>query len=131
MASELIKRGLPDSTAWRNGLNFPIYVPENLLGIRPLLSAGLVMEACDELWRMAKLGSDPAAALLGYLSFRGIPWDGADEKQIHDRCRDAAVAGNSYAQYVIALTEGRSGALASALKWRTLEFAQHTIWLGR
>jgi hypothetical protein len=103
--------------AWRNGLNFPVHVPTELVAIRVLLSAGRVSDTCTELWRLVQLGSDPAAALLGFISFRGVDWKEVGDNQILDRCRQAAFRGNSYAQYVMALHERTHGDYSKAWPW--------------
>jgi hypothetical protein len=102
---KLSSRPVAAFLAWQHGLNYPIYVPNELQGVAEPLSNGRVFEACNELWRLATLGADPAAALLGYMSLRGIKWTGAQFTEILERCREAATRGNSYAQYVMALHE--------------------------
>jgi hypothetical protein len=92
------------NAAWRNGLNFPIYVPEELTGISHLLSNGRVAETCSELRRLAALGSDHAAALLAYMCVRGISLTAGNHEGVLLRCQEAAARGNNYAQYVMAVT---------------------------
>ena len=57
---------------WGHGLSHPIYVAQDLQDVQILLSEGKVPEACIALWRRASLGSDAAAALLGYMNLRHV-----------------------------------------------------------
>ena len=104
-------------SAWRHGLNFAIYVPADLVGIQSLLSVGAVSEACTEVQRLSMLGSDQAAALLAFMSLRGISWSGEEKDKILQRCRQAALQGNSYAQYVMALNERRQKNYGKEWEW--------------
>lgn len=70
-----------------------------------MLSVGAVTETCNELRRLSALGSDQAAALLAFMSLRGISWSGEEKDKILQRCQQGALRGNSYAQYVMALNE--------------------------
>jgi len=106
--------------AWRNGLNFPIYVPTEMKAIRSLLSVGAVSETCAELWRLATLGSDQAAAVLAFMSLRGIEWKGEDPNRILRRCQQAATNGDSYAQFVMGLNEKKLHNHSKEAEWLQL-----------
>jgi hypothetical protein len=114
------KRRLGGPALWRRGLSFPIYVPNELTQIGPLLSAGRVFDACGELWRLTSLGSNQAAALLQYMYVRGICWEPQRRATVHLKCQQAAMSGYSYAQYVMAIGERVLADHASALKWLDL-----------
>jgi TPR repeat protein len=104
-------------SAWRNGLQRPIYVPSELSSIRSLLSRGNVEDATGELLRLSILGSNSAAATLGYIA---LTWDrlqGEDRLQAARLCRSSAERGHSYAQYVEAWREYEEGNIRKFAQW--------------
>jgi TPR repeat protein len=98
-------------------LTFPVFVPSDMQHVQSLLSKHQIADACAELLRLAQLGSVQAAAALGLLYFRGIRWAGAADTEVLDICRRAAIRGGSYAQYVMALYEGRRGDRSKEWAW--------------
>jgi hypothetical protein len=98
-------------------LTFSVFVPNDMQHVRSLLSKQQIADACAELLRLAQLGSIQAAAVLGFLHFRGIRWAGATDTEIIEICRRAAIRGGSYAQYVMALYEGRWGDRSKEWAW--------------
>jgi TPR repeat protein len=95
----------------------PIYLPQGLTDIRRFMEEGDVASACTELWRLARLGSGDAAAVMGFLMFSqpGIaPLSAADAEEA---CRRAANGGNGYAQFVLALMEKDRGHHTQAVEW--------------
>jgi hypothetical protein len=93
--------------------------------VRLSLSNQQFAEACAELLRLTQLGSAVAAAVLGYLYFRGITWEGVSDTEVLESCRRAATQGNSYAQYVMALHEGRRGDRSMEWHWLEMSNKQH------
>jgi len=110
--------------AWRNGLCSPLYVPRELVGIREHLTFGRVSEAITELMHIAELGSAPAAALLDYMSLRGVQFKLDEATTVSNLCRDAAIRGDSYAQYVVAWREYDQKNLEKALHWLNASMRQ-------
>ena len=82
-----------------------------------MLSNQQIAEACAELLRLTQLGSAQAASALGLLYYRGVRWEGAPFSEVLENCRRAAIQGNSYAQYVMALYEGRQGDRSKEWFW--------------
>jgi hypothetical protein len=103
--------------AWGHGLSHPIYVPQGLQDVQVLLSDGRVSAACDALWRRATLGSDAAAALLGYMSLRHIVMDGIESSAVTQRCLEAANRNDGFAQYVVAWHSYEMGDFQAYAKW--------------
>jgi hypothetical protein len=103
--------------AWGHGLSHPIYVPQGLQDVEVLLSEGRVSVACDALWRRATLGSDAAAALLGYMNLRHVVMDGIDSSEVTQRCVDAANRNDGFAQYVVAWQAYEMGDPQTYAKW--------------
>jgi hypothetical protein len=106
--------------AWRHGLKYPIYVPDELSQIRKLLSQGLMSGAAIELWRLATLGSDAAAALLDFICLQYNTLNDIDRTAVAARCREAAERGNCYAQYVV-----------SARAYHEQHFPEAWSWINR
>lgn len=82
-----------------------------------MLAEGHVSQAVAELWRLAELGSGPAAALLDYLSLVGLDTGQIDAAAVEARCREAATRGDSFAQYVVAWRQYAEGKYPDALDW--------------
>jgi hypothetical protein len=102
-------RRLRGAQAWRHGLVYPFYVPEDLSNIRELLSSGQLREAVAELWRSSSLGSGSAAALLEYMCLRDGTLCGTDRDAVADQCRESAYRRNAFAQYIFAWCEYEKG----------------------
>jgi len=102
---------------WRHGLSHPIYVAQDLQDVQILLSEGKVSAACDALWRRANLGSDAAAALLGYMNLRHVVPDGVASSEVTQRCVDAANRNDGFAQYVVAWQAYEMGDPRTYAKW--------------
>jgi hypothetical protein len=102
---------------WGHGLSHPIYVAQDLQDARILLSEGRVSVACDALWRRASLGSDAAAALLGYMNLRHVVPDGVESSEVTQRCVDAANRNDGFAQYVVAWQAYEMGDPQTYAKW--------------
>jgi hypothetical protein len=103
--------------AWGHGLSHPIYVAQDLPDVQILLSEGRVSAACDALWRRASLGSDAAAALLGYMNLRHVVPDGVESSEVTQRCADAANRNDGFAQYVVAWQAYEMGDPQTYAKW--------------
>ena len=82
-----------------------------------LLSEGRVSAACDALWRRATLGSDAAAALLGYMSLRHVVMDGIESSEVTQRCLEAGNRNDGFAQYVVAWHAYEMGDFQTYAKW--------------
>jgi hypothetical protein len=93
--------------------------------VRQLLSNQQIAEACAELLRLIQLGSAQAAAALGFLYFRGARLEGTSDIEVLEICRHAAMRGNSYAQYVMALHEGRRGDRKKEWHWLEMSNKQN------
>jgi hypothetical protein len=113
--------------AWRHGLNFPIYVPPKLKGIRSMLAQGHVAQATSELLRLGELGSAPAAALLDYLCLCGLDASELDVVAISKRCREAAKRGDGFAQYAVGWRHFAEADFANALDWLTRSATQRFV----
>jgi hypothetical protein len=103
--------------AWGYGLSHPIYVSPDLQEVKVLLSEGQVSAARDALWRLATLGSDAAAGLLGYMHLRHVAMDGIGSSAVTQRCHDAANRDDGFAQYVIAWQAYEMGDNQTHAKW--------------
>lgn len=103
--------------AWGHGLSHPIYVSQDLQDVKTLLSEGSVSAACDALWRRATLGSDAAAALLGYMNLRHVVPDGVESSEVAQRCVDAANWNEGFALYVVAWQAYQMGDYRTYAKW--------------
>ena len=108
---------LSERRAWRNGLTAPLYIPRELHDVRVLLAAGRLMEGMDKLVRLAELGSGAAAAILNFLHLRGLTSAAIDPALTSARCLDAAMRGDSYAQYVVACRFHQEGNHPLARSW--------------
>jgi hypothetical protein len=102
---------------WGHGLSHPIYVAQDLPDVQILLSEGKVPEACIALWRRASLGSDAAAALLGYMNLRHVVPDGVEPSEVTQRCVDAANRNDGFALYVVAWQAYEMGDPQTYAKW--------------
>ena len=76
--------------AWRHGLVYPFYVPNDLFNIQKLLAVGQLPEAVTELHKLSLLGSNSAAALLEYMCLRDATLCQADRFAVTERCRESA-----------------------------------------
>jgi hypothetical protein len=103
--------------AWGHGLSHPIYVPQGFQDVEILLSEGRVSAACDALWRRATLGSDAAAALLGYMNLRHVVMDGIESSEVTQRCLEAGNRNDGFAQYVVAWQAYEMGDNQAYAKW--------------
>jgi hypothetical protein len=103
--------------AWRHGLVHPFYVPTELRHIQILLSKGEVADATLDLWRLALLGSNSAAATLAYMCLVSGELSGIDCTAAFQLCTDSANRGDSYAQYVIAWHEHEQGNNRKLMTW--------------
>lgn len=113
-----------NSRAWRHGLQQPFYVPKELQHIQLELSEGRVTDATSALWKAATMGSDPAAATLGYMCLLCVELGGIDRQAAILLCREAAYRNNAYAQYVVAWTEYERGNYRELIKWINLSARQ-------
>jgi hypothetical protein len=104
-------------SAWRNGLQRPIYVPSELRPIRSLLSRGNFKDAIGELLRLSILGSNSAAATLGYIALTCDSLQGEGRLQAIRLCRNSAARGYGYAQYVEAWREYEEGNVRKFAQW--------------
>jgi hypothetical protein len=102
-------RRIRGAQAWRHGLVYPFYVPEDLSNIRELLASGQLPEAVAELRRSSSLGSNSASALLEYMCLRDGTLCGTDRNAVADRCRESAYRRNAFAQYILAWCEYEKG----------------------
>ena len=102
---------------WGHGLSHPIYVAHGLQDVQVLLSEGRVSAACDALWQRATLGSDAAAALLGYMNLRHVLPDGVESSEVVRRCVDAANRDDGFALYVVAWQAYEKGEYRVYAKW--------------
>jgi hypothetical protein len=102
---------------WSHGLSHPIYVPQDFQDVQLLLSEGKVSAACDALWRRATLGSDIAAAVLGYMNLRNVVPDGVESSDVTQRCIDAANRNDGFAQYVVAWQAYETDDFQTFAKW--------------
>jgi TPR repeat protein len=73
---------------------------------------------------IAELGSAPAAALLDYMSLRGVPFKLAEATTVSKLCRDAAIRGDGYAQYVVAWREYDEKNYEKAAHWLNASMRQ-------
>lgn len=105
------------SRMWRYGFSHPIYVPAELHHIRLSISEGRISPAMDELWKLARLGSDSAAATLDYMCLRGPMAVHLDSELIEKRCREAAIRRNGHAEYVVACRAYQQGNFKDYAKW--------------
>jgi hypothetical protein len=102
-------RWISGAQAWRHGLTYAFYVPEELSNIRELLSAGKLQDAVAELWKLSLLGSNSAAALLEYMCLRDRTLCGIDRPAVDGLCRESANRLNAFAQYILAWCEYEKG----------------------
>jgi hypothetical protein len=102
---------------WNHGLSHPIYVPQDFQDVQILLSEGRISAACDALWRRATLGSDTAAAILGYMNLRHVVPDAVESSDVTQRCVDAANRNDGFAQYVVAWQAYETGDFQTFAKW--------------
>jgi len=109
MPNSSFSRWLRGAQAWRHGLVYPIYVPQDLSNIRELLSAGRFPEAVAELRKLSSLGSNSAAALLEYMCLCDGKLCGTDRAAIANQCRESANRRNGFAQYTLAWCEYENG----------------------
>jgi len=103
--------------AWGHGLSHPIYVPRDFDDVKLMLSQGMISAACHALWQRAALGSDSAAALLGYIDLRDGLADGIDRAEVTIRCVNAANRNDGFAQYVVAWKAYQLGDFSVFGKW--------------
>jgi hypothetical protein len=61
------------------------------------------------LWKLSSLGSNSAAALLGYMCLRDENLCGPDRAAVAERCRESANRRNGFAQFVVAWSEHKKG----------------------
>jgi len=95
--------------AWRHGLTYAFYVPDELSNIRELLAAGKLQDAVAELWKLSLLGSNSAAALLEYMCLRDQTLCANDRFAVSELCRHSANRRNPFAQYILAWCEYEKG----------------------
>jgi TPR repeat protein len=91
---------------------YPIYLPDVPGKANDLFRAGTIEAAVEEYKRLAALGSKSAQAILAFLSLSGALDDKPDIAAAEAFAKDAAEAGDPYAQYVLAwvrYAQGRSG----------------------
>ena len=100
---------LRGAQAWRHGLTYAFYVPNELENIRTLLSAGRLQDAVAELWRLSLLGSNSAAALLEYMCLRDQTLCANDRLAVSELCRESAIRRDPFAQYILAWCEYEKG----------------------
>lgn len=110
----LRKRGV---YAKRHGLVCPLYVPKELRETKRLLSEGRIEDAALHLWRLACLGSDPAAATLGYLCLTYKDLNCVNCVAAIQLCIESAHRGDSFAQYVVAWYKYEHGDNRALSKW--------------
>ena len=104
-------------SAWRHGLAQPFYVPKELQHVRVMLADGRVSEATRELWRLATMGSSPAAATLGYMCLACGELSGVDCLAALELCRHSANRNCGFAQYVVAWKEYELGNYRELRRW--------------
>ena len=95
----------------------PFHVPREFRHVRSLLSDGQVKDASIELWRLASVGSNTAAATLGYMCLTNGELDGIDSMAAFRLCAASANRGDRYAEYVIAWHEYEKGNLKKLSYW--------------
>jgi hypothetical protein len=110
--------------AWKNGLLRPFYVPNDLAEVRDLLADGKLSHAAIELLRLAQLGSRSAAATLGCLCLMDQRECAIYASVAQTLCRESAVRGNSFAQYVIAYTEYENNNHGEFRRWLSSSASQ-------
>jgi hypothetical protein len=76
-----------------------------------------VLDAAAALWHSAALGSDVAAATLGYMCLVCTELRGIDRVEALRLCRESANHDFNYAQYVIAWLEYELGNHGEFVKW--------------
>lgn len=112
-----IGRCIQARSAWKV-LNRPIYVPENDKEAIDLLIKGDVANLAALLTRRISLGSDSAAALLGYLEFMGAISGVSNLDAAIALCAGSAKRGHGYAQYVLSWAQwSRAETAAGPLRW--------------
>lgn len=120
-------------SAWKV-LNRPIYVPEDDTEAIALLIKGDVTNLAELLTRRISLGSDSAAALLGYLEFMGAISGSSNPDAAIALCTAGARRRHGYAQYVLAWAQWESAdTVADALRWMKSAAADSKFlpaWVG-
>lgn len=111
-----IRRCKQAAVVWRV-LNRPIYIPENDAEVVALLVTRDTAKLATLLLRRISLGSDSAAALLGYLEFMGAISGEFNPNAAISLCADSAKRGYPYAQYVIAWAHWEIGKKADGIRW--------------
>jgi hypothetical protein len=110
----------------RDGINYPLFVPETGRRLEEYIKRGAVDELLDVLAQLAAAGSERAAALQVYLA---TIWDvGADHESLpasRERCLAGAQRGDAYSMYVTAWvcrTEHRN---VDATQWMRKAATRH------
>jgi hypothetical protein len=106
-----MRRCIQARAAWKV-LNRPIFIPEDDTEAIALLIKGDVANLATLLTRRISLGSDSAAALLGYLEFMGAISGVSNPNAAIALCAPSARRGHGYAQYVLALAQWENGETA-------------------
>jgi TPR repeat protein len=94
-------QGSIESGAWRR-LNFPLFVPPDGSDLLAVLAKHGTEQFVSALRGRADLGIEWAAAILAFLEFKGGITGQARLESAEQRCLPAALAGDAYAQYVLA-----------------------------
>ena len=128
-----IRRFIQARSAWKV-LNRPIYVPEGDTEAIALLTKGDIATLAALLTRRISLGSDSAAALLGYLEFMGAITGSSNPDAAIALCTTGARRGHGYAQYVLAWAQWESAeTVADAFRWMKSSAADSKFlpaWVG-
>jgi hypothetical protein len=98
-------------------LNRPIYVPPDDTEAIALLTKGDLANLVPLLKRRIALGSDPAAALLGYLEYMGAVSGVSNPRAAIELCAASAKRGYGHAQYVLSWAHWELGERTDALRW--------------
>jgi hypothetical protein len=128
-----MRRCVQARSAWKV-LNRPIFIPEDDTEAISLLIKGDVANLAALLTRRISLGSDSAAALLGYLEFMGAISGVSNPDAAIALCTPGARKGHGYAQYVLAWAQWESAeTVRDALRWMKRSAADSKFlpaWVG-
>lgn len=128
-----MRRCIQARSAWKV-LNRPIFIPEDDTEAIGLLIKGDVAALTALLTRRTSLGSDSAAALLGYLEFMGAISGVSNPDAAIALCAPGARRGHDYAQYVLAWAQWESAeTVRDALRWMKRSAADSRFlpaWVG-
>lgn len=98
------------------GVNYPLYIPPSCADVAKLVESKQSQAAIELLQKKVQFRNGEAAALLAYIHLRGAaPREGF--AAVFDRCKEAANAGEAYAEFVVAQVYQSADRYREALEW--------------